>query len=111
MEVAPLITSPARRRLLVFPRGNPQASRPRPVPNLALYLDAPEAPYTPPTMTPKATFTLVLVNHNETQALWAALEAAAEWGELPAVPLACCDAAAAAAKCSARCRSWCSANR
>ena len=44
------------RRLLVFPKGNK-------VSQLSVYLDAPEAAYTPLHMSPKCSFKLTLVNH------------------------------------------------
>eukprot|EP00803_Ostreobium_quekettii_P004318 evm.model.scf_1518.4 EVM.evm.TU.scf_1518.4 scf_1518:22440-34055(-) len=46
-------------RLLVFPRGNDNARQPD---HIAVYLDFPEAPYTPPHMCPKAHFELVVEN-------------------------------------------------
>lgn len=42
--------------MLIFPSGNKQNF-------LAVYLDAPEAAYTPQHMSPNATFKLTLVNH------------------------------------------------
>ena len=47
-----------RRRLLVYPRGNKSEF-------LAVYLDAPEAPFMPANLNPKASFKLVLVNHKD----------------------------------------------
>eukprot|EP00798_Chlamydomonas_sp_ICE-L_P022134 gene22134-29196_t len=45
-------------RILMWPRGRKERS-----PDLAVYLDASEAQYTPLHMSPKAVFTLTLVNH------------------------------------------------
>ena len=49
----------ACRRLLIFPRGNDTARQPD---QIAVYLDFPEASYTPPNMSPKAQFELIVEN-------------------------------------------------
>ncbi len=46
------------RRLLVFPRGNR-------VDQVAIYLDAPEAAWFPPSLNPKASFKLTIVDQND----------------------------------------------
>ena len=48
----------AARRLLLFPRGNNKQSS-----MVSVYLDAPEASFTPLSMSPKASFKLGLINH------------------------------------------------
>lgn len=52
---------PLRRRLLVFPRGNNNSS----AGHVSIFLDAPEAEFTPPKMTPCAEFKVILVNASD----------------------------------------------
>jgi hypothetical protein len=52
------------RRLLVFPKGNKQ-SEPQAQEYLAIYLDAPEAAWTPQHMNPKALFKLTVHCHSD----------------------------------------------
>ena len=52
------------RRLLVFPKGNKQ-NDPNVQEFLAIYLDAPEAAWTPPHLNPKAIFKLTLHHPND----------------------------------------------
>lgn len=47
---------PSCRRLLLFPRSKQSPS------SFSVFLDAPEAPYTPLSMSPKANFTLKMIN-------------------------------------------------
>jgi hypothetical protein len=47
--------------LLIFPKGNPTHKG---EPSLAVYLDAPEATYTPVSMSPKCKFELHLINQD-----------------------------------------------
>lgn len=53
------------RRLLIFPKGNKVECQ-----QMSLYLDFPEAPFTPLHLSPKASFKLTLVNHlDETKSI------------------------------------------
>ena len=64
MSVIPLsqmLRSGAHRRLLLFPRGNENAKEDF----VAVYLNFPEAPFTPHQLCPDAHFEIVVVNQKE----------------------------------------------